>query len=259
MRSSCLRLDAKTLLRYSHSFAVWLWLPRWTSCMLPLSLRNESAASKILVMLTKSAWQFTHFSQLRFLARLYFTIWHSFSTVLGSPTPCYASVTFSHSLPSGYMILEYLDQSVGKRMSFNDLRNETKRLSLFRNISRIFLALSRHPQPCIGSYKLGDDCDVRLTNRPLTAEIMILENQGAPQTIARDEAYTCADAYISDLITFHDKRFLSNPNALGLNMTVESGWPQSHSSVPLFTIFIPSNIAIGHLSYSLPTSTLETS
>jgi hypothetical protein len=44
--------------------------------------------------------------------------------------------------------------------------------------------------------------------------MIILENEGTPRTIQRDDTYTCTEPFVSDMITFHDNRLLSNPNAV---------------------------------------------
>lgn len=78
------------------------------------------------------------------------------------------------------------------------------------------LSLARFPQPRIGSFRFHDDGSVSLTNRPLTSAIVLLENDGAPRTMQRDDTYTSTESYVSDLLTFHDNSFLTNPNAVFL-------------------------------------------
>jgi hypothetical protein len=43
---------------------------------------------------------------------------------------------------------------------------------------------------------------------------MILENDGAPRIIPTSDTYTCTEAFVSDMITFYDNNFLSQPNAV---------------------------------------------
>lgn len=43
---------------------------------------------------------------------------------------------------------------------------------------------------------------------------MILENDGALRTMQKNDTYSCTDAFVSDTLTFHDHRFLSQPNAV---------------------------------------------
>lgn len=53
-----------------------------------------------------------------------------------------------------------------------------------------------------------------LTNAPLTCSTMILENDGAARTMRPCDTYGCADASVSEILTFHDHRFLGQPNAV---------------------------------------------
>ena len=95
-----------------------------------------------------------------------------------------------------------------------DLVHEEKRRNLFRGMSRIMLSLARIPQSRIGSFAFNAiDQTITLTGRPLFSSVKILENDGAEQFIEPGHTYNCTDAYVSDFITFHDRRFLSQPNA----------------------------------------------
>ncbi|KAH8593123.1 hypothetical protein B0O99DRAFT_653521 [Bisporella sp. PMI_857] len=76
------------------------------------------------------------------------------------------------------------------------------------------LSLARIPQPRIGSFRFHDNGTITLTNRPLTCSIIVLENDGTPRTIPRNNTYPSTEPFIADLFTFHDKRFLSHPNAI---------------------------------------------
>ncbi len=89
-----------------------------------------------------------------------------------------------------------------------------RRQKLFRGMARIMLSLARVPQPRIGSFYFGHDGSIALTNRPLTTTLMILENDGAPRTIDQNEIYSCTETFLSDMLSFHDGRFLSHPNAV---------------------------------------------
>lgn len=53
-----------------------------------------------------------------------------------------------------------------------------------------------------------------MTDRPLSCEMMILENQGAPRIIEKNTTFICTDASASDMVTFHGHRFLNEPNAV---------------------------------------------
>ncbi|KAI1293136.1 hypothetical protein F5Y03DRAFT_374772 [Xylaria venustula] len=115
------------------------------------------------------------------------------------------------------MVLEYLGPETGQMLSdtFRMHRgDEARRQKLYRGISRIILSLARVPQARIGSFQLNDSGSVTLSNRPLTYSMMILENDGATRTIPRNDTIHCTDAFVSDMLTFHDHRFLSQPNAV---------------------------------------------
>ncbi|KAG5938247.1 hypothetical protein E4U53_008048 [Claviceps sorghi] len=129
----------------------------------------------------------------------------------------FISCSPSRVLPSAYMILEYLGPETGEMLSnsFDAQRDdEAQRRRLFRSMSRILLSLARIPQVRIGSFQFHDNGTITLTNRPLSCSMMILENEGATRTMPRNTTFTCTDAYVSDAITFHDHRFLSQPNAV---------------------------------------------
>lgn len=42
---------------------------------------------------------------------------------------------------------------------------------------------------------------------------MILENDGAPRTMQPDDTFPSAETFVSEMLTFNDNRFLSQPNA----------------------------------------------
>lgn len=75
------------------------------------------------------------------------------------------------------------------------------------------LSLARLPLPRIGAFQFNANGTITLTNRRLTCSIVLLENDGAPRTMQPNETYHCTDAFASDLLTFHDQRFLHQPNA----------------------------------------------
>ncbi|EJT79819.1 hypothetical protein GGTG_04902 [Gaeumannomyces tritici R3-111a-1] len=68
-------------------------------------------------------------------------------------------------------------------------------------------------QPRIGSFQFHDDGTISLTNRPLESTIARLENEGAPRTMPQNATYQATEAYVSDMLTFHDRSFLNHPNA----------------------------------------------
>ena len=115
------------------------------------------------------------------------------------------------------MVLEYIDSGTGQMLSKTwsaQREDPARRQKLFLGMARLILSLARIPQPRIGSFQFHDDCTVTLTNRPLTCTMIILENEGTPRTIQRGDTYTCTEPFVSDMITLHDNRLLSNPNAV---------------------------------------------
>ncbi len=122
-----------------------------------------------------------------------------------------------HTLRTGYLLLEYIEPSTGQMLSNTWGKHQedpARKQNLFRGIARLILSLARVPQARIGSFRFHDNGTVALTNRPLSCSTMILENDGAPRIIQRDDTYMCTDAFLSDMLTFHDHRFLSQPNAV---------------------------------------------
>ncbi|KAK4040825.1 hypothetical protein C8A01DRAFT_45934 [Parachaetomium inaequale] len=112
----------------------------------------------------------------------------------------------SRIVASAYMLLEYVNPVSGQMLS------ATQRL--FSGISKIMLSLARLPQPRIGPFQFHDDGTVSLTNRPLSCSMVLIENDGAPRTMQQIDIYRCTDGFVSDMLTFHDHRFLSQPNAV---------------------------------------------
>ena len=113
------------------------------------------------------------------------------------------------------MVLEYLDSGQMLSDTFHMYRDDVAhRKRLFKGISRILLSLARIPQPHIGSFRFHDNGTITLANRPLSCSMIILENDGAARTIQMNDTYSCTDAFVSDMLSFHDHRFLSQPNAV---------------------------------------------
>jgi hypothetical protein len=81
-------------------------------------------------------------------------------------------------------------------------------------MSRLMLSLASIPQPRIGSFQFNLDGTITLTNRPVPCAAIILENDGAPRTIQRNETYTCTEPFVADMLALHENSFLSNPNAV---------------------------------------------
>jgi hypothetical protein len=120
-------------------------------------------------------------------------------------------------LKTAYIILDYIKPKVGTMLSNSwsqHMGDPVRRENLFHGLARIMLSLARIPFPRIGSFQFHDDGTLTLTNRPLSCSLIILENNGAKRIIERDQTYTTIEPYISDLLTCHDNRFLTQPNAV---------------------------------------------
>lgn len=116
-----------------------------------------------------------------------------------------------------YTLLEYIGPETGEMLSKTwktHLQDEDHRQRLFRDMSRIILSLARIPQPRIGSFEIHNDGTITLTNRPLHCSAVILENCGALGTIQKNDTYTCTEAFVSDMVTLHDRYLLKEPNAI---------------------------------------------
>jgi hypothetical protein len=114
------------------------------------------------------------------------------------------------------MLLEFVEPGTGQMLSNTWVEHQEdliRKQNLFRGIARLILSLARVAQPRIGSFRFHGDGTVTLTNRPLFCSTIIPENDGAPRTMQRSDTYMSTEALASDLLTFHDKRFLSQPNA----------------------------------------------
>lgn len=129
----------------------------------------------------------------------------------------YTPHVVSPGLGTSYMLLDFIDPSAGQMLSktwTQYQKDSRRRHNLYRGIARLMCSLARVPQPRIGSFRFHDDGSIALTNRPLLNSTIIRENEGAPRIMQRQDTYTCTEAFVSDLLTFHDNRFLSQPNAI---------------------------------------------
>jgi hypothetical protein len=120
-------------------------------------------------------------------------------------------------LPTTYMLLEHIGPDIGEELADiwdADREDPVRRQNLFRGMARIMVSLARIPQPRIGSFEFHNNGTITLTNRPLPCSIIILENDGAPRTISRNETYTSTEPFVADMLKFYDDFFLTNPNAV---------------------------------------------
>ncbi|KDB24066.1 hypothetical protein H109_04011 [Trichophyton interdigitale MR816] len=93
-------------------------------------------------------------------------------------------------------------------------QDDRKRQTLFRDLSRVMLSLSRIPQPRIGSWTIDSEGLIHLTNRPLTLRLHEFENLGIPTDIDRKMTYLTSEAYYRDTLFYHDNRIRYQPNSM---------------------------------------------
>lgn len=113
---------------------------------------------------------------------------------------------------AGYILVEFIESTQGAMLSnmWKEGRHDlTLRTNLLRDLSRIFLSLSRAPLPRIGSFIIDHDGFLHLANRPLSIGIQQLENENIPTDIPRDYTYSSVD-----ILGMHDNRFRYQPNAV---------------------------------------------
>ncbi|KAI1159765.1 hypothetical protein F5B18DRAFT_664322 [Nemania serpens] len=162
---------------------------------------------------------FTHAQHLPLLARVARLSWRFVYRILRLPllSNYVLNVPSQQMYPASYVVLEYLGPETGQMLSDTlnlHREDEARRQRLFRGMSRIIISLARVPQAHIGSFQFNDSGTVTLSNRPLSCSMMIAENDGAARTLPRNSTINCTDAFVSDMLTFHDHRFLSQPNAV---------------------------------------------
>lgn len=120
-------------------------------------------------------------------------------------------------IETGYLLVEYIEKPGVEMLSetWSQYRHDkSKRLNLFKGLSRIILSLSQTPLPRIGSWTLDSDGVLRLSNRPLTLRLHQLENGGISTNMARNSTYSSTEGYYIDLLSCHDNRIHHQPNSI---------------------------------------------
>ncbi|KAH6703741.1 hypothetical protein EV126DRAFT_416972 [Verticillium dahliae] len=163
--------------------------------------------------------QFTHEASRSWYIRVMRWARRQLHSLLANPNllSLYTSHPSNHHLPTAYMLLEHVGSDTSQMLSntFHQQRGDLdRRRRLFRGIARIILSLAGIPQPRIGAFRFHNDSSITLTNRPPHCAIMILENDGTPRTMSINETYSCTEPFVADMLAFHDRRFLSHPNAI---------------------------------------------
>ncbi|KAL2829548.1 hypothetical protein BDW59DRAFT_170557 [Aspergillus cavernicola] len=117
----------------------------------------------------------------------------------------------------GYLLIEYIEETKGKMLSSTwALKQDNMKLrtNFFRDLSKIYLSLSRTPLPRIGSFIINNNGFLLLDNRPLSLEIQDLENERIPTDIPRDQTYSTVESFVVDTLSYHDNRLRCQPNAI---------------------------------------------
>ncbi|KAL5334630.1 hypothetical protein BJX70DRAFT_411134 [Aspergillus crustosus] len=116
-----------------------------------------------------------------------------------------------------YMLLEYIEPTRGTMLSSTwSLKKDDARLrtNFLRDLSRIYLSLSKTPLPRIGSFTIDSRGCLLLNNRPLSLGIQELENEHIPTDMPRDYTYSTVDSFVVDTLSYHDSRLRCQPNAI---------------------------------------------
>ncbi|KAL4926668.1 uncharacterized protein BDV17DRAFT_293245 [Aspergillus undulatus] len=142
-------------------------------------------------------------------------------------------------LTTGYMIISAFEGRKLTETWETYLQDSDHRANLFRSFADIMISLNAVTHWEIGSWTISDDGDISLTNRPLTAVLHALENEGV-QTIQRNTTYNAVELYVHDLLACHDNRLKTLPNViqerrdgtsqLAIAVTMRSLIPQHFSS-----------------------------
>ena len=117
----------------------------------------------------------------------------------------------------GYLLLDYIEKADGEMLMYTwdeKRHDKNQRTTLFRDLSKIMLSLSRVPLPRIGSFTLSDEGVLSLTNRPLAFALQDLENEGVPTGIARNQTYTSTEQYVLDTLACHENLLRYRPNSI---------------------------------------------
>lgn len=92
--------------------------------------------------------------------------------------------------------------------------DERLRTNLYRSLSRVMITLARIPLPRIGAFRVDDHGRLRLDNRPLSFDFVMMENEGIPLDIPRDATYSAVDAFVLDILSTFDRRLLHQTNGV---------------------------------------------
>ncbi|KAL4880719.1 hypothetical protein BJY04DRAFT_228129 [Aspergillus karnatakaensis] len=152
-----------------------------------------------------SAWQ-----------RLKWSVWRFWQRLHGQADFCdYILQTRTTFMGRGYMLIDWIENEDEQvlYMVFRKPHTEEQTRNLYQSMAKVIVSLAKVPQPRIGSWTVGNDGRLSLTNRPLLCHIQELENLKIPSGVARDTTYTSADTFCLDLLDGHDNRLRYQANA----------------------------------------------
>lgn len=135
---------------------------------------------------------------------------------LGRPAPSdYVIHPHQQKFTSGYLLVDYVEDGRMLSETWDTLHGDrNRRMTLFREVSRIILSLAQVQFPRVGSLTMDNHGVVTLTNRPLALQLHQLENRGIRTGIPRDRIYVTSDTYLLDLLACHDNRIRHQPNTI---------------------------------------------
>ncbi|KKK20159.1 hypothetical protein P175DRAFT_0433956 [Aspergillus ochraceoroseus IBT 24754] len=183
---------------------------------------------------------FTFLDNLPFIPRIIQRVRRRLLSWLNYPTPTLYVQHQSRDqimLGTPYLLIEYIDPSRGQMLSetWEEGRHNIElRTNLFHGLSRIILNLACIPLPKIGSFVLDEKGYLSLSNRPLTLEILQLENEHIPVDMPQNTTHSTVDAYINDILAFHESRLRHQPNAVN---NVEDGFYQTSALMVMKSVW----------------------
>ncbi|KAF2669045.1 hypothetical protein BT63DRAFT_249075 [Microthyrium microscopicum] len=126
------------------------------------------------------------------------------------------SIHHRHSLHDvGYLLIEYVEE--GKMLSCSwkqHCQDPIRRANLYHGLAKIMLSLGKVPLPRIGSWILGHDATIRLTNRPFFDLTALWNQHKIPAIVPRERTYTSAKAFVHDVLRYQDNRMRHQPNSI---------------------------------------------
>ncbi|KAM5449394.1 hypothetical protein MaudCBS49596_004875 [Microsporum audouinii] len=162
---------------------------------------------------------FTRLENLSFVKRWFHGFRRQILRYFGNalPTLLIPRGQFHSLINSGYLVIEYIEESEGQMLSKTwpgNYGNTALRTNLFRGLAKIMLSLAKVTLPRIGSFTIDRNGYLTLANRPLSLVMGQLENENIPTDIPRGATYSTVGSYVADTLAFHDNRIRYQPNAV---------------------------------------------